>query len=304
MSSLLTQSDAKYGQCWRIVSSSLRLGKLAPSFPCTLTFMEAASLYVTPKQVQIVDSTEKPMSSSCLPDDEFCHYFANEFNFCVVSIDYRKAPSCPFPFLVEDAAEVGKAVLADDDLPVDHSKVVALGGFSAGGNLSLAIAQMDGLRGRIGTVIPIYPVVDFSGAFKGSFKTTKEGKRDALEKTAHLFDWGYVSAGQDLRDPLLSPIYAKRESLPPRIFIIGAEYDVLCHEAEVMALRLAGHGPFPEVGSGDSWEREGIKWRKVLDVQHAFTHVKKRGRQEAQRKKQCKDLYKEMAGWLRETMAG
>jgi acetyl esterase/lipase len=265
--------------------------------------MEAASLYAIPKQVQIVHSTQKPMSSFCLPDDQFCHYFANEFNFCVVSINYRKAPSCPFPFLVEDAAAVAKAVLADDGLPVDRSRV-ALGGFSAGGNLSLAIAQMDGLRGRIESIVAIYPVVDFSGAFKGSFKKTKEGRRDGLEKTGHLFDWGYVSAGQDRRDPLLSPIYAKRESLPPRIFMIGAEYDVLCHEAEVMALRLTGRGPQPEIGNGDSWERDGIKWRKVLDVQHGFTHLRKRGRQEAQRKKQCEELYNEMAGWLRETLAG
>ena len=216
-----------------------------------------------------------------------------------MSIDYRKAPSCPFPFVVEDAAEVAKAVLADDDLPVDRSKV-ALGGFSAGGNLSLAIAQMDGLQGRIGTVIAIYPVVDFSDAFKGSLTTAKYGKWDPSELIARLFNWGYVSAGQDLRDPLLSPIYAKRESLPSRIFMIGAEHDVLCHEAEVMALRLAGHGPFPQVGSGDSWEREGVKWRKVLDAQHAFTHMEKRGRQEVQRKKQCEELYREMAGWLGE----
>jgi acetyl esterase/lipase len=220
-----------------------------------------------------------------------------------VSIDYRKAPSCPFPFLVQDAAEVAKAVLADNDLPVDLSKV-ALGGFSAGGNILLAIAQVDDLRGRIGSVIAIYPVVDFSGTFKGSFKTTKDGKRDALEGIAHLFDWGYISEGQNLLDPLLSPIYAKRESLPPKIFMIGAECDVLCHEAEVMALRLAGDGPTPEVGSADSWEREGITWRRILDVQHAFTHERKRGRQEAQRKKQCEALYKEMAGWLRDTMAG
>jgi acetyl esterase/lipase len=214
-----------------------------------------------------------------------------------VSINYRKAPSCPFPFLVQDAAEIAKAVLEDVDLPVDHSKM-ALGGFSAGGNLALAIAQIDGLRGKFGHVIPIYPVVDFSGTFKGSFKSTKDGKRDMLHKLGALFNWGYISQGQDRIDPLLSPIYAKRENLPAKIFIVGAQYDVLCHEAEVMALRLAGDGPNPQVDSGHSWQREDIKWRRVLDVQHGFTHVKKNGQEEVERKKKCENLYKEMADWL------
>jgi acetyl esterase/lipase len=217
-----------------------------------------------------------------------------------VSIDYRKAPSCPFPYLVQDAAEIAKAVLGDVDLPADHSKM-ALGGFSAGGNLALAIAQMEGLRGQFGHVIPIYPVVDFSGTFKGSFKSTKDGKRDMLQNIGALFDWGYISQGQDRIDPRLSPIYAKRENLPPKIFMVGAEYDVLCHEAEVMALRLAGDGPNSLVGSGHSWQREGIKWRRVLNVQHGFTHVKKKGQGEMERKKKCEDLYKEMADWLIET---
>lgn len=214
-----------------------------------------------------------------------------------MSINYRKAPSYPFPYGVQDAAEIAKAVLTDPDLPIDHTKV-ALGGFSAGGNLSLAIAQMEGLRGKITSLIPIYPVVDFSGTYKGTFKTTKDGKPDLLKKSSELFNWAYISRGQDRMDPLLSPIYAKREDLPPTLFFIGAEYDILCHEAEIMALRLAGHGPNPAVGIEDSWERSGIKWLKVLDVQHGFTHVRKRGKEELQRKKQSEELYREMGAWL------
>lgn len=217
-----------------------------------------------------------------------------------MSINYRKAPSYPFPYGVQDAAETAKAVLTDPELPIDHSKV-ALGGFSAGGNLSLAIAQMEGLRGGITSLIPIYPVVDFSGTFKGTFKTTKDGKRDILEKTSALFNWAYISQGQDRMDPLLSPIYAKREDLPPNILFIGAEHDILCYEAEAMALRLVGHGPKPEVGKQDSWEENGIRWRKVLDVQHGFTHAPKRGEEEVQRKKQSEEVYKDMGCWLEKT---
>lgn len=93
------------------------------------------------------------MSLSSLLDDSSCHYFANEFNFHVVGIKYGKALSCPFSHLVQDAAEVAKPVLTDDYLPIDHSKV-AMGGFSVGGNPSLAIARMGGLRGRAGRFLP------------------------------------------------------------------------------------------------------------------------------------------------------
>jgi acetyl esterase/lipase len=263
--------------------------------------MAEALLFLIRRQVSIMHSANICARLSLSSDDPFCHFFANEFNLCVVSINYRKAPSCPFPGPVQDAAEIAQAVLDDIELPFDRSKV-AMGGFSAGGNLALAIAQMEGLRGRIRSLIPVYPVVDFSGTFKGSFRTTKDGRPDLLANISKLFDWGYISQGQDLIDPLLSPIYAKRENLPPNVFMIGAEYDVLCHEAEVMALRLAGDRPNPELGSGDSWEREDIKWRKVLDVQHSFTHIPKKGQEEVERKKKYEDLYKEMADWLRETL--
>lgn len=225
-------------------------------------------------------------------DDEFCHQLADRYNFCVVSINYRKAPLYPFPTLIHDAEAIAIAVIADPDLPVDHSRI-ALGGFSAGGNISLAIAQLDGLREKVKAIIPIYPVVDFSGNFKGSARVNKWGKPDSLEKIAPLFSWAYISSGEDRSNPLMSPIYAMRQNLPQNIFFIGAEYDYLCHEAGEMAKKLSGLD-----GEETSWTKNGIKWRRVADVGHGFTHFKRKGQEEVERKAAAEETFAEIGEWL------
>ena len=78
----------------------------------------------------------------CSPtaDDRFCDEFCNNHNILVVSLNYPKAPTHPFPGAAVALTSAVKAVLNDKTLPFDRSKV-ALGGFSAGGNLALAVAQ-------------------------------------------------------------------------------------------------------------------------------------------------------------------
>jgi acetyl esterase/lipase len=225
-------------------------------------------------------------------DDEFCHQLANKYNLCVVSINYRKAPLHPFPTLISDAEAIAKAVIADPDLPVDHSKI-AMGGFSAGGNLSLAIAQLDGIREKVKAIVPIYPVVDFSGTYKGQARADQWGVPDRLEKMAPIFNWAYISKGEDRVNPLMSPIFATRKDLPQKIFFIGAEYDYLCYEAGEMAKKLAGLKK-----GADAWSETGIKWMKVPGVRHGFTHVRLKGQAEIERANAVADTYAAIGKWL------
>ncbi|OCT44803.1 hypothetical protein CLCR_06012 [Cladophialophora carrionii] len=240
-------------------------------------------------------------------DDFFNRAMADQHGFVVVSVNYRKSPSHAFPVPVHDCAEITRAVLADADLPVDlaSSASVTLGGFSAGGNLALAIAQLPGIRERVGSLVPVYPVVDFTGKYKGPYRPTPDGKEDRLKDMGPLFSWAYIPAGQDLADPLLSPICVQtREVLPQRIFFVGAEYDYLCHEAEIMARKLAYGGmeaPKDQMGDwGDEWEKDGIKWRTVKGVVHGWTHVPEKGEKEVLRQNELKRLYRDIAEWSKE----
>ena len=227
-------------------------------------------------------------------DDEFCHQLANKYNCCVVAINYRKAPLYPFPTLIHDAEAIAKAVIADPDLPVNHSSI-ALGGFSAGGNIALAIGQLEGIREKVKALVPIYPVVDFSGRYKGEARPNKWGKADGLVNMAPLFNWAYIPEGENRANPLVSPIFATRKELPQKIFFIGAEYDYLCHEAKEMAKRLAD-----VEDETDAWNRNGIKWRKVLNIDHGFTHVKLKGQAEIERQEATTKTYAEIGEWLQE----
>jgi acetyl esterase/lipase len=156
-------------------------------------------------------------------DDEWCAHFCNTYGILVVSLDYFKAPPARFPIPVDDVEELVKAVLSDDSLSIDKGRVV-MGGFSAGGNLALSVAQGPDLRGRIHGVVPWYPVTDFT--IPGSEKIKSRPKRnekdvDILAGSMPMFNWGYITPGQDLGDSRLSVRFAGREELPKWIFMIG-----------------------------------------------------------------------------------
>ncbi|KAJ5699521.1 hypothetical protein N7536_002534 [Penicillium majusculum] len=174
-------------------------------------------------------------------DDSFCSAWANRTGMLVVSLNYRKAPLHPFPTASFDVAEVAKCVLADESLPIDHSRI-AIGGFSAGGSLALSVSQFPGLKGLIKAAVIYYPIVDFGHPpnEKLDSRPYKGGPDDTLKKTSWWLDWGYVSVGQNRRDPLLSPVYAGSDELPPWIYMIGAQWDMLRLEAQQMIHGLAG----------------------------------------------------------------
>ncbi|KAK6584891.1 hypothetical protein PZA11_003115 [Diplocarpon coronariae] len=71
------------------------------------------------------------------------------------------------------------------------------------------------------------------------------------------------------RDPLLSIAFAPRDRLPPELFIIERELNMLRGEAELMAKYLARFGTNKRVGTGLVWEQNGAKWEKILGEGHA-----------------------------------
>jgi hypothetical protein len=83
-----------------------------------------------------------------------------------------------------------------------------------------------------------------------------------------MFNYGYVPVGQDLRDPLLSVGLAERHQFPPKLCIIGCEFDLLCREAELFAEKMAATGNGERTGSDTLWEQNGVRWEKILGEVH------------------------------------
>ncbi|KAH8807121.1 alpha/beta hydrolase fold protein [Xylogone sp. PMI_703] len=235
-------------------------------------------------------------------DDEFCVSWAKRTGMLVVSIDYRKAPLYPFPAATYDIAAVANAVLQDETLPIDKS-CVAIGGFSAGGSLALSASQMPGLKGIIKAAVVYYPVVDFSVPpnEKLEARPYKSGRKDRFGDASWWLDWGYIRVGQNRRDALLSPCYARKEDLPPWIYIIGAQWDMFRLEAQNMVHKLAGLEA--RENQEVPFEKETYKWTLALGCSHGFTHSRKR-KQSGKSKNELKseEIYREAHEWLKKSV--
>ena len=73
--------------------------------------------------------------------DNVCQRLAQESGWTVVSVDYRLAPEHPFPAALEDAYAALEWVAENPDA-VGGDGTVAVGGDSAGANLSAGVSLM------------------------------------------------------------------------------------------------------------------------------------------------------------------
>ncbi|KAJ7793789.1 Alpha/Beta hydrolase protein [Mycena olivaceomarginata] len=148
--------------------------------------------------------------------------FADTNNMIVVALNYSKAPRSPFPKPIHDVEALFVSAISDSSLPIDPTRV-AMAGWSAGGNLALAASQLESVRSRLRAIVPLYPVVDFTvdlatklrlRQYKPALGGFRGRPTEMLASMASLFDWSYIPAGTDCRNPLLSPLFASRDTLP------------------------------------------------------------------------------------------
>lgn len=174
--------------------------------------------------------------------DRVCRALAEQSRCLIVAVDYRLAPEHRFPAAVEDAYCVTAWAAAHGDTAGIDTTRIGIGGDSAGGNLAAAVA----LRARdedyplLKCQCLIYPMLDatcgaethrtLAAGYGAGSDDMKQGYRE------------YVPEGVDLRDPLVSPLFAEDLTDVTPAFVLTAEYDCLRGEAEqyVEQLRSAG----------------------------------------------------------------
>ncbi|RDW91021.1 hypothetical protein BP5796_02186 [Coleophoma crateriformis] len=226
-------------------------------------------------------------------DDEFAHPFANKNNILVISLSYRSSPFHRFPSQIHDLVAVILEILSDSTLPIDRDRV-AIGGFSCGANLALAVSQV--LKSTyadtnlIKGVVAFYPVCNYTTPLSVQLASRPEDSgSDPLALVMGVLAWGYLQQGAELTDPLVSTALAERTMLPNKIFVVGCELDLMCHDAQVMAERFAGmenkssmngiNGALNGAVNGEAkaevvgeagWQRNGVRWEMVLDQPHGF----------------------------------
>jgi acetyl esterase len=174
--------------------------------------------------------------------DGTCRALTQGAGCVTVSVDYRLAPEHRFPAAPEDcyaatrwAAENANALGAD-------ASQLAIGGDSAGGNLTAAVALMARERGgpRLVHQLMVYPVTDM--AFQtASFKENARGYM-LTDEAMVWFREQYLARAADARNPLASPLLAPDLSGLPPATVITAEFDPLRDEGEAYAARLRQAG--------------------------------------------------------------
>jgi acetyl esterase len=160
----------------------------------------------------------------------------------VLNVGYRLAPEHPFPAAFDDAeAAFLWAHEQAAELGVDADRI-ALGGDSAGGNLSAAVSLA---RTRAGGPSPafqllIVPATDLEGAHPAH-----ELFATGYFLTLANMDWYkdlYLPAGTDRSDPRASPLLAPDLSGLPPAHIAVAGFDPLRDEGVAYAERLRAAG--------------------------------------------------------------
>jgi acetyl esterase/lipase len=171
-----------------------------------------------------------------------CARLARRSGAMVVAVDYRLAPEHKFPAAVEDCFAVYQWLRSHAaELGGDPTRV-AVGGDSAGGNLSAVVSQ---LAAGAGVPLPqcqvlIYPGVDFA-LDTDSHRELADGPIIPRERIV-WYAQQYLPVDADPSDPRASPLRAKDlQGQPPALIITGG-FDPLRDEGHAYAQRLSAAG--------------------------------------------------------------
>ena len=173
-------------------------------------------------------------------DDYPCKLRVKKVGCIVVSVDYRLAPENPYPAPLEDCYAALKWMTDHaDELGLDKTRI-AIGGGSAGGGLTAALALLVRDRAELDIVFQmlIYPMIDDC-----NIAPADEHHPDTLiwSREKNLFGWtsylGRQPGGSDV-SPYAAAFREKNlAGLPPALIVVG-DLDLFINENIEYAKRL------------------------------------------------------------------
>jgi len=183
--------------------------------------------------------------------DGLCGQIAAEAGIRVIALDYRLAPEHKFPAGPDDVLAAYRALAATPaEWGVDPARL-AVGGDSAGGNLTAAL--MHDLAAA-GDPLPRAQVLIYPAVESRMDTPSMAALRDAYVLPRERIEWyldQYLPEGQDREDPRVAPINSPHLAGQPPALIVNAGHDPLFDDGNLyhQALRAAGVDstllPFP-----------------------------------------------------------
>ena len=178
-------------------------------------------------------------------DDLYCARIAAEIQGIVVDVDYALTPDYPFPVAFDQcyAAALWTFTMCGK-WGADPARI-SLGGQSAGGNLTAAVALKAAVTGDFNLSLQVleYAVLDF--LTDPQHKPTGNEVDDGMAARLRAFSDLYINGNKDLlNSPFVTPFHASDEmldNLPPALITTGGK-DSLREEAEQYGLRMISRG--------------------------------------------------------------
>ncbi len=223
------------------------------------------------------------VNGSITSHDPVCRFLAVHAGVRVLSVGYRLAPEHPFPAAVDDVtAALGFAQQHATDLGADPL-AIALGGDSAGGNLSAVVTH---LAVRAGRAVPDFLLLLYPACDAAHLARSRKLFAAGFFLTEVDIEWfcdKYLPPGVDRSDPRASILLAEDLSGMPPTYLVTAGFDPLRDEGEMFARRLAQAGT-------------AVTLRREPDLIHGFASML--GVSE-----RCREALAQAAGALRTGLA-
>lgn len=155
----------------------------------------------------------------------------------VLSINYRQAPEHRFPAWLDDAVSAYRFLLAQGYKPEN----IALGGDSAGGNLTLITLQQ--IRTEQlpmpGAAFCISPWTDFACESESLVRNNPKDVMFSAKGVRALAK--YHAQASDPKHPLLSPVHADYTGFPPLLIHVGST-EILRDDSRRVAMKARADG--------------------------------------------------------------
>jgi acetyl esterase/lipase len=183
---------------------------------------------------------------------------AEKTGAAVYAIDYRLAPEHPFPAAVEDCVAAYRALIE----AVGPGGAIAVGGDSAGGNLTLALGLMIKAQNlkKPSCLFCLSPATDLAGETES---------RSSNRRSDAMFDWrsfGSVTErycpGRDPSEPLISPLRGDVAGFPPTQILCSA-IEMLRDDGVLMGEKLRKSGVEVEL---EVWPKVFHAWPVTADI--------------------------------------
>lgn len=172
-------------------------------------------------------------------DIVFCRNFGSRSGCVIADIDYVPSPSMRYPGQVYACYDVLQYFAEHaEEFHIDRNRI-ALGGHSAGGNLTAASILMAIDKGSF---VPALQILDYPGldmATPALEKRNGDSNPRIPAWKSDFYNKMYVNP-EDTKEAYCSPAFATDEQLqkmPPTV-VMYCDNDVFCDETEVFAGRL------------------------------------------------------------------